>query len=982
MNGKVRPSVRKRIGIIIAAAMLGGWLPPAAGPADASAAAASSAPPAVSGATTASVPGAPAHLADGADPAPAGPSVGMAASDEDGGQEGTWIVKWKGKPPADFLAESVLVEDKAALGVLIVRPRDGLAVREWAARWRTHPELVYLQPNRKVKLLAPANGDVAVSAIPNDEYFAAQDYLRQIRAPAAWDVVRHADDVTVAVIDTGVDLDHPDLAGRLVEGVNLIEPGTPPQDDHGHGTNVAGVIAAVGNNGIGVTGLAWSVKLMPIKALEADGQGDEDKLGEAIRHAVDAGADIVVMSLGLNRYSPFLKEIVDYAEQKGVLLVSAAGNEGRDVKFPAAFPTVLAVGGVSGDNRVRPESNHGPEIDLVAPWEVFTTELGGGYVYNQGTSMAAPQAAGAAALALAAFPHLKPYELRNLLRQTALDIGEKGWDPRTGYGLLQVDRVLAGAYLADMYEPNNTRSAAARLPLDTEVYGELAGGSDRDWFEIRPDYRGTVTVHFAPADAAERRRPNVRMVLSRGGNAADQVFEDVLNHPPSFAVGKGERAWIALQLADAKDESRLPYRLRTEFSIYADDFEDNDRQFKAYSMSGTEMTLTGTFHKLNDQDWFTIHVAESASLNLVVEPDTMRMDIALLVQKSGEKAVIVDRQGDGGSESLTGYVLNPGRYYILVHNVIDGDAYPVRGEYRLTMQIVPKKIDPNEPNNRLYQATRTVPNTDYFGQFEDAADQDWFVLNVGEESLVEFLVANIPKDRMILMTLFDAMQTQKQLAVNAMGEDRLTMSAVLPRGTYYLKLSASQSFSHQLYRLRYTVSPLVAGFRDIKNHWAEKEIAELVKRKAISGYGDHTFRPDRTMTRAEAVTLLVNVFRVQGTTAVRFKDVRPTHWAYDAIRRAVQAGIVTGFSDGSFRPDQKVSRAEMAAMLGRAMGLRELAVTRTSFKDVRTDHWAAGWIERLVREGILTGYADRTFRPEQLVTRAEVAVMVLKGLGK
>src|SRR5690606_36861108 len=114
--------------------------------------------------------------------------------------------------------------------------------RKWAARWRTHPELVYLQQNRKVKLLAPANGDVAVSAIPNDEYFAAQDYLRQIRAPAAWDVVRHADDVTVAVIDTGVDLDHPDLAGRLVQGVNLIEPGTPPQDDHGHGTNVAGVI--------------------------------------------------------------------------------------------------------------------------------------------------------------------------------------------------------------------------------------------------------------------------------------------------------------------------------------------------------------------------------------------------------------------------------------------------------------------------------------------------------------------------------------------------------------------------------------------------------------------------------------------------------------------------------------------------------------------------------------------------------------------
>src|SRR5690606_25411207 len=289
------------------------------------------------------------------------------------------------------------------------------------------------------------------------------------------------------------------------------------------------------------------------------------------------------------------------------------------------------------------------------------------------------------------------------------------------------------------------------------------------------------------------------------------------------------------------------------------------------------------------------------------------------------------------------------------------------------MQIVPKMGDPNEPNNRLYQATRTVANTDYYGQFEDAADQDWFVLSVAEESLVEFLVDNIPKDRMILMTLFDAMQTQKQLAVNAMGEERVTMRAVLGRGTYYLKLGASQSFSHQLYRLRYTVSPLVAGFRDIRNHWAEKDIAELVKRNAISGYGDYTFRPNETMSRAEAVSLLVNAFRAQGTASVQFRDVRRTHWAYEAIRRAVSAGIVTGFSDGSFRPDQKVTRAEMAAMLGRALGLKELPATRMTFSDVRADHWASGWIERLVHEGILSGYADRTFRPEQLVTRAEVA---------
>lgn len=946
--------VRQWMIVMVAAAMLGGLFP---------------VPAAASGGMAGQAGGSAAAAAPGKMPVdPSGPSPQEPVLPSTK-HAGNWIAKWKQDPPRAFWSDSVLVENKASLGVYLVRPRDGLATETWFARWQDHPDLLYLHPNQKVELLLA----------PNDEYFAAQDYLRQIRAPEAWDVARYAHDVTVAVIDTGVDLSHPDLADRLVEGANLIKPGSPPQDDHGHGTNVAGIIAAIGNNDIGVAGLAWSVKVMPIKALEADGLGDEDKLGEAIRHAVDAGADIVVMSLGLNRYSPFLKEIADYAEQKGVLLVSAAGNEGRDVKYPAAYPTVLAVGGASVDNRVRLESNYGPEIDLVAPWEVFTTALGGDYAYNQGTSMAAPQVAGAAALLLAVYPDLEPYELRNLLRQSALDIGEKGWDSRAGYGLLQVDRALSGGYLTDMYEPNNNRSSAAVLPIDTEVYAELSGGADQDWFVIHPPYRGTVTVHVEPAAPADTLRPQVRMIVSRDG-AADEVFEDVLNQPPAIAVRKEQPVRIGLQYANRRETGAFLYKLRPAFAIYADDFEDNDRQFKAYSMTGNEMTLTGTFHKLNDQDWFSVNVTESSSLYLSAEPDTMRMDIALLVQKSGEKAAIVDGHGDGGTETLSGYEVTPGRYYILVHNVISGDAYPVRGEYRLTMRLSPKQIDPNEPNDRMFQATRTVADTDYYGQFEDSSDQDWFVLSVPEESLVEFRLDNIPEDRMILMTLYDAYQTQKQLAINAMGEERLTMSAVLGRGTYYLKLSASQSFSHRLYRLRYTASPLVAGFKDIRNHWAERQIAELVRRGAVSGYGDYTFRPAQSMTRAEATAILVNAFRVRGTTNIRFKDVNRAHWAHAAIQRAVHAGIVTGFEDGSFRPDQKISRAEMAAMLGRAMGLQESAVTRSAFHDVRPGHWAAGWIDRLVREGILGGYPDGSFRPDDIATRAEVSVMIMKAL--
>ncbi|UUZ82595.1 S8 family serine peptidase [Paenibacillus sp. P26] len=214
----------------------------------------------------------------------------------------------------------------------------------------------------------------------------------------AWDTAQENRDMVIAIVDTGIDLNHPDLKANLVPGVNLVNPKPPPQDDNGHGTNVAGIIAAVGGNDRGVAGMLWKAKLMPVKALESDGSGGEQKLGEGIRYAVDHGAKIVVLSLGLNKYSSYMSDIVRYAEERDVLLVVATGNEGNRVKYPAAYPTVLAVGGVDSDGTVDVRSNTGPEIDVVAPWDVFTTAKGGDYEYKDGTSMAAPQVAARCAL--------------------------------------------------------------------------------------------------------------------------------------------------------------------------------------------------------------------------------------------------------------------------------------------------------------------------------------------------------------------------------------------------------------------------------------------------------------------------------------------------------------------------------------------------------------------------------------------------------
>ena len=254
----------------------------------------------------------------------------------------------------------------------------------------------------------------ASSQAPNDVFYHRQQYLQQIDVPTAWETVakRTLSRVTVAVVDTGVDLNHPDLQDRLVKGVNILEPNKLPQDDHGHGTNVAGVVAAISNNQIGIAGIAQNARIMPIKAVPANGIGQEEDLIKGIRYAVDNGARIVILSLGLHLKSTQMIETIAYAERKNVLLVAATGNTGETVMYPSAYATVVAVGGATLTNEYKYLSNYGPEIDLIAPWYVFTTSRDGNYVYKEGTSMAAPQVAGIAALLLGIDATLKPGQLR------------------------------------------------------------------------------------------------------------------------------------------------------------------------------------------------------------------------------------------------------------------------------------------------------------------------------------------------------------------------------------------------------------------------------------------------------------------------------------------------------------------------------------------------------------------------------------------
>ncbi len=397
--------------------------------------------------------------------------------------------------------QNVAVPDLSRIYRVEIDLEAGQSRQKILKAYQSSPYVEYAEPDYYARLFQ----------VPNDPNYSQQWALNKIDAPQAWDIHTGSHDVVVAVIDTGVDYTHPDLQGNIwvnevelngLEGVDDDENGYvddihgydfayddgEPQDDFSHGSHIAGIIAARGNNGTSVSGICWNATIMPVKAMDPDTLGPASGISQAIYYAVANGADILSNSWGMNPPSDLLRDAFQYAYSQGVVAVAAAGNDrSSEVFYPAGYSSVISVGASRQNDRRASFSNYGDWVDIMAPGvNILSLSYYGGMRTWQGTSMACPHVSGACALMLSVNPHLTPDEVRRIVMSSG--------DPVASGMCSSNKRVNLFNALSSVLSPTGT------VHFDSDAYGCAS----------------TISVSVADADLKASAACNVALTTDNG----------------------------------------------------------------------------------------------------------------------------------------------------------------------------------------------------------------------------------------------------------------------------------------------------------------------------------------------------------------------------------------------------------------------------------------------------------------------------------
>ena len=449
-----------------------------------------------------------------------------------------------------------------------------------------------LAHNPHVKF-AEVNAIIEPSALnPNDPSYPSQWHLPKIQGPEAWSSSLGGG-VTVAVLDSGIDAAHPDFAGQLLSGWNVIDGNSSNVADiTGHGTAVAGVVAAKGNNAVGVASVAWSGKILPVRITNAsNGTSTLEYMAAGMTYAADHGAKVANLSyqIGAGNYST-LNSAAQYMRNKGGVVVVAAGNtgglrEGNDNAY------LISVSGTTSSDGFWSSSSYGNFVDVAAPGSsITTTNRGGGYGAWSGTSFSSPMTAGVMALILSANPSLSPQAAENILEGAADDLGNQGWDNKFGHGRINAVRAVEMAMVGtsnDTQDPTvqfsspsagNTVSGIVSVAVSAsdnvgvtrvELYagGVLMGQDTTVPYQFSWDTRngnnGNVTLQALAYDAANNVGTTTRTVnVNNGVSQPDSTPPVITSMSP--ADGSTVKGTVTIQVS-ASDNIQV-----TSLKLYID----------------------------------------------------------------------------------------------------------------------------------------------------------------------------------------------------------------------------------------------------------------------------------------------------------------------------------------------------------------------------------------------------------------------------
>ncbi len=508
------------------------------------------------------------------------------------------------------------------LGIFVLQTPPG-EMASVMATLQNDPDVAWVEPNYLVE----------EALLPNDPDYNDPEkvYAPQlINAPVGWDALYPSPDIILAMVDSGLALTHPEFIGRVLPGYNFVSKDDDPSDDRGHGTHVTGIAAATLDNAAGIAGIAPNVGIMPIKVLNSSGIGTSANVASGILYAVDHGAAVINLSLVLPWDTQVLRDSVQYATDNDVLMVAAAGNTGFEyVFYPAAYPAVMAVGATDRNDESYALSNPASFVDVSAPgvdiWSTdWSADQPSGYASRSGTSMATAHVSGLAALLLSFQPILTPSDLQAVIQQTAVDLGDPGWDPRFGDGRIDVGAAVTrvrSLYVRRVNCGDKAYTDSQGLTWDVDQKWDGAWGArDGNKQDTKKSVEGTGDD--ALYQAWRKNPKDYRFALSNGAYR-------ITLHFAGFEADKiGERV-MQIGIEDAIVEPGL--------DIFAT-VGRNTALDKTYQTTVTDGELNITFTKIAGKDPIVAAIEVAATLPSGGEPSYTRWI------NSGDKAY-TDSQG-------------------------------------------------------------------------------------------------------------------------------------------------------------------------------------------------------------------------------------------------------------------------------------------------------------------------------------------------